>query len=877
MSAPGPSPRSELIGGTLAGRFTIERSLGSGGMGEVFLATDTTLRRRVAIKRVAARFRGDQEHRKQLLREAERCSSLNHPNVATIFDVLQDDATGELVIVMEYVDGVTLRPSIGTPVDAETFFRVALSCAEAMAAAHQQGIVHGDLKPENIMLARNQARVSSTFASVQSEVFADSGMVKVLDFGLAIHSTAQPQEPTVSRDEFDANIRGTIGYMAPEVLRGQRPSEAADVFALGVIFHELLTGQHPFMAATNAITLDRTLHYDPKITAACAGGEQVAAILQKMLAKAVSARYKNARAVLEDLQAAANDKPVVRRPMRWLGYAALAIAIAAGAVAWRYASHRRTISQYQLIAVLPFRPLGGQASLQALGEGLTETASAKLARIADAEGLQLVAPADARKIHGSADEAIEAARRDLGVDLAFVPSMEQSGNRVRINFRLIDTASRREIDGDSVVAAADDVFALEDRAVESMAALLDLKVRSHEREQLQQHGTASREAYQQYLEGVGYLRGYDDPKNVANAIAAFQKALTSDPNYGLAYAGTGRAYWQQYEQSRDVTLVEKARDACSKAVNFARAQAPPHVCLGTVDNGTGQYEIAVREFALASSIDKNDDDAVRGLALALEKLDRPGEAEATFKRAIELRPQYWAGYTWLAAFYKREARYADAAQQYQLASEHAPQNGIIFRSIGGIYIYTGDYSRAEQALNRSIELTPRQFEAYSNLGVVYLRQRRFADAIRMFETAQANGAENYRIWGNLADAYYWAAGKREISKDRYRKAISLATDVLQVNRNDHEAHLLIAHYYAAIGNRPDALSNLQDAMAAQKQDQEVYYYAALVHNELGDTSEAITWLKAALAHGYSAAEVRGDVWVDNLRGDPEFQKLLAQK
>src|SRR5205823_11109480 len=247
--------------------------------------------------------------------------------------------------------------------------------------------------------------------------------------------------------------------------------------------------------------------------------------------------------------------------------------------------------------------------------------------------------------------------------------------QVRINYGLVDASTRRQLRADTVVADAADVFTLQDQTVQGLVAMLDLAVHPQDRVELADHGTAIGSAYESYLRGVGYLQGYDDPKNVASAIDAFQRAAASDPNYGLAYAGLGQAYWLNYQITYQAEFVESARQMCQKALQLSPQLAQAHVCLGTLANGTGNYSEAIREFSRAVELDRNDDVAFGGLAQAYQHSGQQHEAEVTYLRAIEARPQYWSGYARLAGFYVEQARYAEAVHQYSLAAERAPANG----------------------------------------------------------------------------------------------------------------------------------------------------------------------------------------------------------
>jgi serine/threonine-protein kinase len=860
------------LSGRVADRFVLRECLGAGGMGEVYRADDTRLQRPVALKRLNAGLRADERYREHLLREAHRAAALDTQRIAGIYDVLEEG--GELFLVMEYVEGATLRRHLPATYSVPDFLEIAVQCAEALAAAHDKGVVHRDIKPENIMLT-------------------PAGQVKILDFGLAKQLPAGPSAETQSFVTAAREFSGTWGYMAPEVLL-QKPSDGrADLFSLGVVFYEMLTGRNPFLAISFAETVDRTLHEIPAPLAQVKPGSPVPLeqILERLLAKDPAERYASARDLVADLKLLqrhlisgehlALPAPPVRerRPMSvvfaFLGVATVALL---GVLLWRLlpgpqpapplagpaAAHPQ-----KLLAVLPFRTIGGNPESQYYGEGLSATLSAKLTQLTATHDLQVV---PAGEVHARKVTDVDQARQLLGANLVLEGSLHQLGDTVRVTYELVDADSKQNLRADAITVKAADPFAREDRVVDSLVSTLGLTLNPQERQALAAYGTSVARAYDLYLQGRGYLQNYDNPANVQSAAALFQKSLDLDPNYALAYAGLGEAYWRKYVDTKDAKWVESARQACDKAVGLDGKLAAAHNCLGTVDNGTGRYQEGAAEFQKALQSEPTSDAAYRGLALSYQKLGQPAEAERTFQRAIQLRPSYWLGYTWLGGFYYQQARYTDAAQQYQKASERAPSNSLVLSNLGGMYLFLGRYDDAIAALRRSVAILP-SAGAYSNMGYAYFRQRRFAESVPVFEQAFQLAPHDYRMAGNAADAYYWA-GQRTQAEAAYQRAIQLAQEAAQVNPKDSTPRLLLAKDHAMLGHRPEALRELKLAFKAAPDDPEAFFYSALVHNQLGDREAALDGLANALKHGYSPAEIKNAVELDNLRQDPRFQALV---
>jgi serine/threonine protein kinase/tetratricopeptide (TPR) repeat protein len=865
--APNLSQTSEFLPGTVIGRFRIGDRLGKGGMGDVYRAEDTKLKRQVALKRLAPELRADAIYRHRFLEEAERASRFSDAHVAALYDVLEEN--GEMFLVMEYVEGETLRQRLRRPMSLEEFFAIATQCAEALSAAHDRGIVHCDIKPENIMLT-------------------STGQVKVLDFGVAKHLPRSDQSSTVDRS---GTMAGTPAYMSPEVLLEKAPDGRADVFSLGVVFYEALTGHHPFLASSFVATTDRIRTETPAPIRIFNSNvpEGLEALVGKAMAKEPEQRYASARDLLEDLrlvQAGLTPtklSPVLPHPApgrRWIWIAASValITVLLFVVVYRQLQLRRGPPQSgssipAQLAVLPFASTGNDPAAKAFCDGLTETLTAKLTQLTGNYPLQVVPTSEVR---AEGVTSVEQARRDFGVNLVLVGNLHESGGQMRVTYSLVDAQSRRQLHADTITADSTDTFAVEDQVVDSVLGMLGLMVEAKDRSELAVHGTHDPAAYDFYLRGRGYLQDAHKPENVESAIIVFNHALERDANYALAYAGLGEAYWARYEQTQDQQWVGKAATACRRAASLAPRLANGFSCFGTVYNGTGRYEEAVEQFRLATDIDPTSEAAFMGLATAYQRLGKLNEAEATYRRAIDVRPQYWGVYNQLGKFYYAQARYDDAAKMFSQVVALAPDSYRGYSNLGGVYLAQGRYSEAVPLFERSASIRPTSF-AYSNLATGYFYEQRFADAARTYEQAVKLEESDYVVWGNLAESYYWAPGERAHSAQIYAKAIALAEGSLRVNPRDTVVLYHLALFNAMLQHRAKALAYLQRAMAVTPQDPELWFKAAKVYTQLGQTGDALAALEKAVAEGYTSFWVRDDPIFANLASDVRFQKLRPKQ
>ena len=845
---------ADLTGSTIGGRFVIRARLGKGGMGEVYLAYDTQLKRTVAIKRMAP-SRQSQNPATELLKEAQKASGLNHPRIASVYDVFAMGS--ELLLVMEYLDGITLRQRIMQPMGLADFCAIAVQCTEALSAAHAKGIMHGDIKPANIMLTRD-------------------GSVKICDFGLA----RRLQTGDVSGDTTSVHrgIAGTPAYLAPEVVHEQSVDERADIFSLGVVFYEMLAGRNPFATRHVVATLDRVLNHAPEPIdrAAPFVPARLARVVHRMLEKDPRERYATAAEVGEALSSisaqhsrADTRRQLVARMRAWGALAAAAAFVAFSVPRDPDALPGSAMPQEINLAVLPFIATGAAGDRQYFTEGLTESLNEQLSRLTVNRRFQVATLADRRA--RNVTNPMEA-REQLGANVALSGSLQYSGTVVQVTSRLIDTRSGLQLRSETFTADVSNPLSVEAGVIETVVRMMGIDFGPARQRLLGANATVKPGARDYYLQARGYLLNYDRIESVDSAIAVFRKALDVDARYALAYAGLGQAYWRKHELTGSAAWAEPARGACEGALGIDAALAEPHACLGMVLNGTGEYERAVEAFSRALEREPTNDLAYLGLATAYERLGRHTDAERTFLRAIELRPHYWALYNNLGAYYYRLGRHDDALAMFQQAVALAPDSFRAYSSVGAVQFMLDRTGEAIAAFQKSLAIRP-NYAAASNLATLYYFEEEFALAADHFRQALSFDQSSYQVWGNFAQTLV-QAGQKEEAEAAYRRARELVTERLDVNSRNAALQFALAEYSAALGEMDKARAAFSAALALAPDDAHTLFQIGVFYeSRLNARDEALKWLTRAVERGQTWREIDRAPELRDLRTDPRFQEL----
>jgi tetratricopeptide (TPR) repeat protein len=870
----------------IVSHYRLHEKLGAGGMGIVYKAEDTRLGRMVALKFLPEDSTKDPRALERFKREARTASALDHPNICTIYEI--DEDKGHPFIAMQLLEGHTLRDRIGDkPVPLGTLLDWALQISDALQAAHAKGIMHRDIKPANVFITQRE-------------------QAKILDFGLAkLTSTelSSSSENTVSMTgplTHTGAAIGTVAYMSPEQARGEVLDARTDLFSFGVLLYEMATGRQAFSGPTWAVTFHAILGQAPMALNESVPGlpQRLQEIIDKCLIKNRDLRYQSAAEIHADLLKLKKDFDAGKRlkstqtaatwtPKRkiWMGVGAAGLLVIMAAGIWgpsivrRFAAsgtggaiHASLIPQRKSIAMLPIVSPAGDEKLTALGKGLLDDVAAKLSQLGANHDVEVV---PARTLEDKKVSTLADAHKELGVTMGLSVSLEQANDLLRVAYSVTDVKTGKIVAGDTITAPVSDLFTIEDKLSNGVASALQLSLRSEEKQALGAHATSFPEAYQYYVQGRGYLQDPRRAENLTSAEIVLKQALKIDPNFGQAQAALGQIYWLRYQMGgKQKQWIAPAQQACSKAIELGNAGAEGHMCLGLLEDGTGQYEKAAEQFQQAVQLDPANDRAYSSLAGAYQHLNQPDKAEETYKRAIAVRPQYWRGYNFLSVFYSSRAEYEKAAEMSAKATQLDPDSYLAFNSLGVALLYQGKDDQATQAFAKSIAIRP-SYAAFSNIAVAQFHLRHYKESAASFQEALKLDDSNYQNWGSLGDAYYYD-GDRSRATESYRKAITLAEQQLKVNERDASVLGDLASYYSMLDDRKQALSYLDRSLQLGQGDKDLLLNAAVVYNQLRETGPALEWLGKALAAGYSHSVISTAAPFDNLHDNPRYRALMQQ-
>ena len=850
--------------GQVLGHYRIVELIGSGGMGVVFRAHDEQLRRDVAVKILPQLSQLSEAARRQFRREALSVARITDANVAMAFDFGRD--LGFDYLVTEYVPGITLNAKIaGRPLPEGEVLHLGKQLASGLENAHRQGVIHRDLKPGNLRVT-------------------PEGRLKILDFGLAflLHAEAEAEsrgETTVTASLTESfEDAGTLPYMSPEQIKGNKPDARADVWSAGAVLYEMSTGRAPFGDLTGGRLMAAILEQppppprtvNPKVSI---GLERV---ILRALEKDPGERYQSAGDLRIDLNSLATGTlPVYARPASrqwpWWLAAAVAILIVAGGYWWTHRPAQTEAVEDQVMAVLPFESVSNDAPTNALGAGFTETLTARLVEALGSGRLQLVSTHDlaARGVKTS-DEA----RREFGTSFVLEGSLQQEGKRVRITWSLVNSQTHTQIAANALTDNASDMFGMQDHLIEDVLEKLPRELKPGQHPGLSRAPGSNSAAYDFYLRGLGYLEDYKVQDNLESAIAEFKQAVAVDENYAPAYAAMGLAYNSGYEwKNRSSDWIEKAKAQCERALSITPQLAEGHTCLGNVFVSTGRYEDAVREFQRSLELDRNNDQTLRSLAAAYQKLGKASAAEEAYRKAVSLRPNYWGVYGAFGTFYFDQARYPDALTMFKRAIELAPQNPDGYLNLGAVYSLMGQYRETVDALTKSIALRPSSL-AYGNLGGAYFYMRRYDSSAESLRQALKIDPTDWQNWGSLGDALFQIPTRRAEALAAYQKAVELANARLEVNPRDASVLAATADYCAMLEREKVARERLAHALEIAPTDPDVLFRAAILYNHFGDRENTLNFLAKSIGAGYSRTVIRDTPDFDHLKDDARFREKI---
>lgn len=879
----GPASAGCLLakGEVLAGRYRILELLGSGGMGEVYEVEDQELDERVALKVIRQETPFDSGVLDRLRREVQLARRVTHPNVCRVFDLGHHQHQGQdcIFLTMELIKGETLASRLKRQgkINPREALAIALQLCEALDAAHQAGILHRDFKTGNVMLPGSSMAPDSRPPETASSQASSSKQVRavVTDFGIARMMRPTDELPgTGAKGTLTKGlIIGTPAYMSPEQLLGEKLTPASDVYSLGLVLYEMVTGTRPFQGASSwTETLKRlTVAPTEPIKIVPEVGEKWNVTLLRCLERDPQERFQSAREVVECLTGQRKLSRFVSRRML-IAAASFVLLLAGLGFAFRNRLWPPALPSQKHLAILPFSFSGAEPANQAVAYELSESLTDNLSRLQASAHTLWVVPWP--EVRNQKSQDADRAASLLGANLVLLGELHRESGRVGLKLELKEAASLKSLGSRTIDVPAAEVLTVEDKLLQSAADLLHVSIPAEMVNHLPVDETAEPGAYEFYQQGRGYLVHWSPatPEDLDGSLILLQKAIEKDPNFALAYANLAYAYSLKFHTTHDAQWLNKARHACARSLALNPNLAYAHLAQGVIDQETGNQDAAIAQLEQALQLDPTNENMLRTLARAYDRSGRLLQAEALLKEAVKHGPGNFMNYVNLGLFYYQHAEYPQSEPLFHAAMDLAPNNPLAFYDLGGVYLAEGKYSEAEAVLVKAVAIKP-SAGAYSNLGTVRQYQGRYADAAAMFQKATELLPNDDRLWYNLGNAYS-LAGNKTGAQNAYERAAQLAEKAIAARPNDAAVLGMLALYYAKSGKKAQAQEELAKALRLSQNDPQLLFNSALVYELVGDRDRALSALRSAVRAGYSVSEIRSAPELLELRKDSRYSGIV---
>ncbi|MFB0519048.1 MAG: protein kinase [Acidobacteriota bacterium] len=760
--------------GQIISHYKILEKLGEGGMGVVYKAEDTKLKRTVALKFLTPLALRSEEEKTRFVLEAQAAAALDHPHICTVYEI--DEAEGQTFIAMAYIDGQSLKEKVESgPLKLDEALDIATQTAEGLQEAHEKGIVHRDIKSANIMVT-------------------ERGKAKIMDFGLA----KLAERTKITRT---ATIMGTVSYMSPEQAKGEAVDQRTDIWSLGIVLYEMLTGQMPFKGEYEQGAVYSILHETPPPLTGLRTGVplELERVVNKCLEKEPSDRYQHADELIVDLRRLRKELKVrvipsrkvvsretPRRRLQSFLVPGILFLVAVVIIAGYFFISRIMKTELakeqpvppmpqRSIAVLPFVDISPQGDQEYFCDGLAEELINALSKIED---LRVVARTSAFSFKGKELDIREIGRK-LNVDTVLEGSVRKAGSRLRIMAQLINVDDGYHLWSDRFNREMEDIFAIQDEIARAIVKALRIELVGEKDRRLVKRYTEDIEAYQYYQFGMHFERKYRSSykeENFEDGVRNYEKAVEIDPNYALAYWGLANTY----------------------EAHFAR------------NNNKEDFDLMLKNYEMAYEIDPNLAETNVGLGWAYfykEDLDR---AYQSFKRALEIDPHSSSINYMVGSFLYSIGLYRQAIVYYSRSLERDPLYVKAYSLCARSYMYMGEFEQAAIRLEKALEIEPNDFRLHLDYARHFIMMKQYDEAEKALARAEEikpgdRSMQSYRAW-LLA------------TKGEKEKALALIKDVVPSYR--YEATSI----YSLLGMKDEAIEGINEGIEKSFEYEQVYLY-----------------------------------------------------